>query len=231
MHQESGSMADWDRDVPTAVIARLPALLRVLDAAVGRGDRTVSSDDLARGIGIGGAMVRKDLSLLGLSGTRGVGYEAAGLRCQIADVLGLYADRPVAIAGMGHLGRALAAYTGFAEQGFRIAAAFDTDPSVVGTVVRRVGTASLHVVDAAQMEPVIAREGIRMAILAVPAAAAQAVAERLVTAGVVSLLNFAPISLDLPPHVRVRRTDLAAELQILAFHVRQAGAAQLDVMA
>jgi redox-sensing transcriptional repressor len=230
MEQEPAH-ADWDRDVPTAVIARLPELLRVLDAAVRRGDLTVSSDDLARGIDVGGAMVRKDLSLLGLSGTRGVGYDTAALRYQIAEVLGLHADRPVAIVGMGHLGRALAAYTGFAEQGFRIAAVFDTDPTVVGTDVQPLGGDRLHVADAARLEQVIAREGIRMAILAVPAAAAQGVAERLVAAGVVSLLNFAPVSLDVPPHVRVRRTDLAAELQILAFHARHAGAARLDVMA
>lgn len=231
MEQESAHTADWDRDVPTAVIARLPELLRVLDAAVRRGELTVSSDDLARGIEVGGAMVRKDLSLLGLSGTRGVGYDAAVLRYQIADVLGLHADRPVAIVGMGHLGRALAAYAGFAEQGFRITAVFDADPKVVGTDVHPVRRDRLQVTDAGQLEHVIAREGIRMAILAVPAPAAQGVAERLVAAGVVSLLNFAPISLDLPAHVRVRRTDLAAELQILAFHARQAGAARQDVMA
>jgi redox-sensing transcriptional repressor len=215
---------DWDRDVPSAVIARLPELLRVLDEAVRRGDTTISSDDLARGIDVSGAMVRKDLSLLGLSGTRGVGYDSASLRMQIADVLDLDADRPVAIVGIGHLGRALAAYPGFAEQGFRIAAALDADPAAIGTPV---GTpeAGLRVQDVARLESVVADERIRMAIIAVPAAAAQSIADRLVVAGVVSLLNVAPTALAVPPHVRVRRTDLAAELQVMAYHARQAPAA------
>ncbi len=220
--QQPGS--DWDREVPSAVIARLPELLRVLDEAVGRGDLTISSDDLARGIDVSPAMVRKDLSLLGLSGTRGIGYDTAALRVQVAEVLDLRADRPVAIVGVGHLGRALAAYPGFAGQGFRIAAAFDADPAVVGTPVGA-QAGGLFVQDIAAIEAVVATRGIRMAILAVPARAAQGIADRLVAAGVVSLLNFAPIALSVPAHVRVRRTDLAAELQILAYHARQAPAA------
>lgn len=215
--------ADWDREVPSTVIARLPELLRVLDEAVRRGDATISSDDLAGGVDVSGAVVRKDLSLLGLSGTRGVGYDSAALRAQIADVLNLRADRPVVIVGIGHIGAALAAYPGFAAQGLRIAAALDADPAAIGTPVGP-SEAGLLVQDIALLESVVGERGIRTAILAVPAAAAQRIADRLVAAGVVSLLNVAPTVLVVPDHVSVRRADLAAELQVLAYHVRQAPA-------
>lgn len=211
----AGQVTDFGRGVPAAVIARLPELLRILAAAADRGDFTISSDDLAASLEVSGAMVRKDLSFLGFAGTRGVGYDVAALRYQISSVLGLGGDRPVGIVGAGHLGQALAAYPGFAEQGFRIAAVFDTDPAVIGTTVGQV-----QVQDAADIESVVDALGIRMAIVAAPAAVAQRIADRLVAAGVVSLLNFAPVTLAVPDHVQVRRTDLAAELQILAFHAR-----------
>ena len=222
-HRETAGAADGARRVPAAVIARLPELLAILDEASRQGTHTLSSDELALSIDVSGAMVRKDLSFLGFSGTRGIGFDVAALRYQIAQVLDLNADRPVALVGCGHLGRALVAYPGFAAQGFRIAAAFDCDPSIIGSRVG--GCEELPVHDVSLLETVIATAGIRMAILAVPATSAQAISDRLVAAGVVGLLNFAPVSLVVPPAVRVRRTDLAAELQILAFHARHPGTA------
>lgn len=214
-HGGSGQVTDLGREVPAAVVARLPELLRILAGAADRGDFTISSDDLARSLDVSGAMVRKDLSFLGFAGTRGVGYDVAALRYQITSVLGLTADRPVVIVGAGHLGQALAAYPGFADQGFRIAAVFDHDTAVIGAAVGPV-----EVQSSADIESVVQRLDARMAIIAVPASAAQHIADRLVASGVVSLLNFAPVPLVVPDHVQVRRTDLAAELQILAFHVR-----------
>lgn len=215
-HSQSGRSTGGDSSVPSTVIARLPELLRVLDEAARQGEHTLSSSMLARRIDRGSAMVRKDLSFLGFPGTRGVGYDVAALRLQIANILGRNAERPVALVGMGHLGRALAAYPGFAEQGFRIVAAFDADPALVG---RRLSGVVVH--DAAELGDVVEAAGIRMAILAVPARAAAGVADRLVASGILSILNFAPVPLAVPDHVHVRRTDLAADLQILAFHARR----------
>jgi redox-sensing transcriptional repressor len=228
MQQDPGHQAETaDRDVPPAVIARLPELLRILDAASRAGEHTLSSDVIACGLDVSSAMVRRDLSHLGFAGTRGVGYDIPALRGQITAVLDLHGDRPVALVGVGHLGRALVSYPGFASQGFRIAAAFDRHPAVVGT--RLPGDDALVVQDAAELQRAVQAAGIRLAIIAVPASAAQDAADRLVAAGVVSLLNFAPVSVVVPDHVRVRRTDLAAELQILAYHARNA--AGQDVMA
>jgi redox-sensing transcriptional repressor len=222
--QEPGEGQPQERALPASVVARLPELLRVLEAASDRGEQTLSSEDLAGRMGASSAIIRKDLSHLGFTGTRGVGYDVCALRFQIAGVLGMTHDRPVALIGAGHLGRALAAYPGFAERGFRIAAVLDSDPGLVGARIGQGG--DLVVRDAATLESVVAALGIRIAVLAVPAAAAQRCAERLAQAGVVSILNFAPVVLAVPDHVAVRRTDLAAELQILAFHEQQIG---LDV--
>ena len=206
------------REVPPAVISRLPEYLRVLDQAFDSGEHTLPSAVLAARLAGSSARVRKDLSLLGFAGTRGVGYDVAALRCQISDILGRHAERAVAIVGAGHLGRALAAYPGFTGRGLRIAAAFDADPAVVGSGVGPDGGIVISAV--ADMADAIPAAGIRMAILAVPGPAAQEAAERLVACGVVSILNFAPVALDLPDHVHVRRFDLSAELQVLAFHER-----------
>jgi redox-sensing transcriptional repressor len=214
-----GERAASDRQLPASVVARLPELLRVLDSAADRGEHTLSSEEIAGRIGSSSAIIRKDLSHLGFTGTRGVGYDVMALRFQISGVLGLTRDRPVALVGAGHLGRALAAYPGFAQRGFRIAAVLDSDPALVGTGI---GPDETVVRDVAELEQIVAALHIRIAVLAVPAPAAQRLAERLAAAGVVSILNFAPVVLSLPEQVAVRRTDLAAELQILAFHEHRA---------
>lgn len=211
------------REVPPAVINRLPEYLRVLDEAFEAGEHTLSSAALAARLDGSSARVRKDLSHLGFAGTRGVGYDVAALRYQMADVLGTGVGRGVVLVGVGQLGRALAAYPGFPERNLPIIAAFDIDEEVIGAKVGPAGEVAVSGLD--RLEGVVAATGARMAILTVPATAAQAVAARLVACGVVSILNFAPVALDLPAHVQVRRSDLSAELQILAFHDRSDGSA------
>jgi redox-sensing transcriptional repressor len=201
------------RAVPDATVARLATYLRVLGGFRDGLAVTVSSDELAAAAGVNSAMLRKDLSYLGSYGIRGVGYDVSTLTEEIARVLGLTVHRSVALIGVGNLGQALAGYDGFASRGFRIAALLDADPARIGSKIR-----GLVVQDIAHLASVVRRENITIAVLAIPAPAAQEVCDRLVEAGVASILNFAPVVLSVPEHVDVRKVDLAAELQILSFH-------------
>jgi redox-sensing transcriptional repressor len=210
------------RAIPEATVARLAVYLRVLVGMGETGTATVSSESLATAAGVNSAKLRKDLSYLGSYGVRGVGYDVTLLTEQINKTLGLHQDRAVALIGMGHLGRALVGYAGFASRGFRIAACLDSDSEIVGTRLRE-----LTVQHVAELDRVVARENIAIAVVAVPASAAQDVCDRLVAAGVTSILNFAPTVLNVPAHVDVRKVDLAAELQILSFHdSRKSGRAE-----
>ncbi len=199
--------------VPEATVARLPLYLRVLTALGERGVHTVSSDTLAAAAGVTSAKVRKDLSQLGSYGTRGVGYDVGVLLECISAELGLTEDRSVVLVGVGNLGHALAGYGGFHARGFRIAALVDADPSRVG---ERVGEVVVRPVD--ELEAVIEDCQVTIGVISTPAAAAQSVCDRLVAAGVTSILNFAPTVLSVPEGVDVRKVDLALELQILSFH-------------
>jgi redox-sensing transcriptional repressor len=201
------------RVVPEATVARLAVYLRALVSLGETGTATVSSESLAAAAGVNSAKLRKDLSYLGSYGVRGVGYDVALLTEQINKTLGLHEDRAVALIGVGHLGRALAGYAGFASRGFRIAAILDADPTIVGSELR-----GLTVEHVDKLDRVVAEFNIAIAVVAVPAGAAQDVCDRLVAAGVTSILNFAPTVLTVPAHVDVRKVDLAAELQILSFH-------------
>jgi redox-sensing transcriptional repressor len=200
-------------DLPEATVARLPEYLRSLHHLAEAGHDTISSDALAAAAGVNSAKLRKDLSHLGSYGTRGVGYDVALLIDQIEHVLGLTKRRAVALVGVGNLGHALAGYAGFGTRGFRIAALFDADPGRVGERIN--GLVVQHIDDLAE---VVAAEEIAIAVIATPAHAAQLVADRLVDAGVTSILNFAPCVLTVPDGVDVRKVDLAIELQILSFH-------------
>jgi redox-sensing transcriptional repressor len=184
-----------------------------LDLAEGRGQLTVSSEELAGMAGVNAAKVRKDLSYLGSYGTRGVGYDIEYLLYQITRELGLTQDWPVAIVGAGNLGRALASYKGFSERGFRISALFDVEDKVVGSKID--GMVVFHLDD---LKTVVNDEGISIGIIATPPVAAQDVADHLVDAGVKSILNFAPSVVNVPPDVNVRKVDLSTELQILSFY-------------
>ncbi len=201
------------RAVPEAAVARLATYLRVLGALGDRTTSTVSSEELAAAAGVNSATLRKDLSFLGSYGIRGVGYDVVTLTEEIARTLGLTVHRSVALIGAGNLGQALAGYAGFASRGFRIAALIDADAERIGTTVR-----GLVVRDIRELAAIVAEQRITIAVLATPAAAAQEVCDRVVEAGVTSILNFAPVVLSVPSHVDLRKVDLAAELQILSFH-------------
>jgi redox-sensing transcriptional repressor len=217
--------------IPDATVARLPLYLRSLHGLADDGVATVSSEELARLVGGGAgspAKVRKDLSHLGSYGTRGVGYDVAQLLTTISTELGLIRSWPVVLVGVGNLGHALAGYGGFASRGFRIAALLDADPARVGELV-----GGLRVRPMDDLDGVVREQGGAIGVIATPAEAAQQVCDRLVAAGVRSVLNFAPTALEVPDGVDVRKVDLAVELQILSFHEhrKSSAPAPLEVLA
>ena len=210
-------MADFPRRIPEATVARLPVYLRSLLEVAESKTATISSERLAELAGVNAAKVRKDLSYLGSYGTRGVGYDVEYLLYQISRELGLTQDWPVVIVGIGNLGHALANYRNFGARGFRVVALLDADPAKLG---ERVG--DLQVRPLGDLADVAREERVAIGIIATPAAVAQDVADRLVEAGVTSILNFAPTVLSVPEHVSLRKVDLSIELQILSFYQQRA---------
>jgi redox-sensing transcriptional repressor len=202
--------------IPEATIARLPLYLRALNALADHDVASVSSEELAAAAGVNSAKLRKDLSHLGSYGTRGVGYDVDYLIYQVSRELGQTQDWPVVIVGAGNLGRALANYGGFASRGFRVAALLDSDPAVIGSVI-----AGHRVRSSDDVEDVVVEQAVMIGAITVPAIAAQAICDRLVAVGVTSILNFAPVVLNVPDGVDVRKVDLSIELQILAFHAQR----------
>ncbi len=200
------------RSIPEATVARLAVYLRVLGGLADGGRSTVSSGELASAAGVNPAGLRKDLSHLGPCGTRGVGYEVRTLRDRIAGVLGVERSRACVLVGIGNLGAALADYAGFGSRGFEFVGLFDAAPDRVG---QRIGGQVVRPVD--ELEAVVEETQASLGVLATPAEVAQQVCDRLVAAGVRSILNFAPVSLSAPPEVDVRQVDLSVELQVLAF--------------
>jgi redox-sensing transcriptional repressor len=207
--------------IPEATVARLPVYLRALYGLAERGISTVASEELAAAAGVNSAKLRKDLSHLGSYGIRGVGYDVDYLVYQVSRTLGLTQDWPVVIVGAGNLGRALANYGGFVSRGFTIAAMLDSDATIVGSRIARL---TVRHVD--ELEALVTRHKVSIGVIATPAGSAQAVCDRLVTAGVTSILNFAPVVLSVPEGVDVRKVDLSIELQILAFHAQRRSAAR-----
>lgn len=202
------------KSIPEAAVARLAVYLRVLCAMAEQGATTVSSEELSAAAGVNSAKLRKDLSYIGSYGTRGVGYEVEVLIGQIERILGLTRKHKVAVVGIGNLGHALANYGGFPGRGFPVEALFDIDPDLVGVPVGGIPVSHLE-----EIPRVCAERQISIGVIATPPAAAQTVCDRLVAGGVGSILNFAPVVLQVPEHVEVRKVDLAVELQILSFHV------------
>lgn len=213
MHEPLAGPRVRDRSIPEATVGRLPRYLQALAGMAADGTAVASSEELALAAGVTSAKVRKDLSHLGSYGTRGVGYDIAYLIHQIRRELGLTQDWGIAIAGIGNLGHALANYKGFGDRGFRVAALVDVDPAKVG---ERVG--ELEVVHIDTLPELVKELAIAIGVIATPATAVQDVADRMVAAGIRSILNFAPAPLVAPPGVSVRSVDLAVELQILAYY-------------
>lgn len=208
-----------ERPIPEATVGRLPVYLRALVELAEAGHATISSETLAEAAGVNSAKIRKDLSHLGSYGTRGVGYDVAYLIHQVRRELGLTQHWPIVIVGIGNLGHALANYRGFAARGFRVAALVDADPAKIGEEV-----AELAVRPVEDLPQIVTENEAALGVICTPATEAQKVADRLVEAGVRSILNFAPAVLQVPEGVSVRKVDLAIELQILAYYEQRKAA-------
>lgn len=198
--------------IADSTVRRLSAYLRFLEDFEARGLATISSDELARRGGTTSAQVRKDLSLFGSFGKRGLGYAVPELAGRLRAILGLGRTWQVIIVGTGKIGAALARHRGFQDRGFQIVAAYDRDPAVLGTDLDGV-----TVRDVSHLEADIRRRPPDIAVLAVPEQAAQAMADRLVKCGVKAILNFAPAQLQVPADVTVKSVNMAMELEGLSF--------------
>src|SRR5262245_5499148 len=209
-------------NISEPTVRRLSHYYRVLEEVAAEGRRMISSHLLAEREGITSAQVRKDLSSFGSFGRRGLGYHVEHLREEIRALLGLDRRWRVCVVGAGHIGSALLGYRGFAEQGFDIVAVFDADAERVGRTVE-----GLAVRPMAQLS---AREGCEIGVIATPASAAQSVADALVAAGVLGILNFAPRKLRVPEHVTLRTVDMTMEFESLSYALtrsrQQAGRAR-----
>jgi redox-sensing transcriptional repressor len=200
------------RNVSESTVRRLSHYLRILEQMDRRGGGTVSSEDLAGESGTTAAQVRKDLSLFGSFGKRGLGYRIPELADHLRDILGLGRVWRVVLAGAGRIGSALFEYPDFRQRGFHIVTVLDADLAKVG---RRWGDVTIQHVE--RLEEEVGRQGLEVMILAVPAEAAQTLAERAVGAGIRGILNFAPTQLRLPPTVAVQDVNMVMELEALSF--------------
>ena len=200
--------------VPDAVVSRLSLYLRELQHLLANSAETTSSTQLGRLLGFTDAQVRKDLAYFGQFGYPGIGYRCQELVDAIRKILGTDRDWPIGIVGVGNLGRALLGYRGFGQQGFRIAAAFDSVKEKAGQEFE--GIRVYHTDD---LKQIVDKLSIRLGVIAVPGSAAQDVANLLVDAGVVGILNFAPVTLSLPDTVQLVGVDLAIQLEQLSFAV------------
>jgi redox-sensing transcriptional repressor len=202
------------KPVPDIVIGRLPIYLRALTHMLEDGQQITSSKDLAERLGISSAQIRKDLSHFGEFGKQGMGYDIAYLRDQLRSILQVERQWDVALVGAGDLGHAIAHYGGFEGRGFRVACVFDDNPQKVG---RRLG--KFEICDVANLPERLQELGVQIAIVAVPASAAQAVVDDLVQGGVKAILNYAPITVTVPPGVRVQYIDPVAHLQRMTYYL------------
>jgi redox-sensing transcriptional repressor len=202
-------------DIPRKTIYRLSIYLRCLQRLKSNAIPTVSSDALAKVAGVKPTQLRKDLAYLGQFGTRGLGYDVDLLCRRISDLLGTNSLQPVVLVGVGNLGSALLTYRGFQQEGFEIVAAFDADPE---RRPNKKGAPPIY--DMSKLSEIVQERSVRMAILTVPASAAQEVANNLVTIGITGILNFAPIVLTVPEDVTVNNVNLAIELENLSYFVQ-----------
>jgi redox-sensing transcriptional repressor len=201
--------------IPDIVIGRLPIYLRTLNHMIEEQKEYTSSHELGERLGISSAQIRKDLSHFGEFGKQGTGYKVTYLHEQIRRILQVDRQWPVAVVGVGDLGRAIAHYRGFAARGFYVTCLFDNDPAKIG---ERIG--DLTILPIEQMKEEIQRQGIQVAMLSVPFNVAQSVADLLVEAGVCAILNYAPTTLVVSPHVHVQHIDPAVHLQRMTYYLK-----------
>ncbi|KAB8144020.1 redox-sensing transcriptional repressor Rex [Chloroflexia bacterium SDU3-3] len=199
---------------PDVVIKRLPLYARSLRYLLQEGVTSVSSQELGERINVTAAQIRKDLSYFGEFGKQGIGYDVEKLLSQIERILGLTQEWPAALVGIGHLGGAIARYEGFRSQGIRITAMFDSDPDKIGTTLTDV-----PIYDDKHITHIVRDLGIRLAIIAVPAARAQEVADALVAGGIRAILSYAPIVLQVPENVWVRYIDPVAVVHSMTYYL------------
>lgn len=199
---------------PKAVVSRISLYLRELQQFIRDGKETTSSTQLGERLGVTDAQIRKDLAYFGQFGYPGIGYRCAELVSEIKRILGTDREWPVALVGLGNLGTALLGHRGFERQGFQVIAGFDVDERKIG---QRILDVPIH--GFSELADIVKREKIKLGIVAVPASEAQNVVDRLVGAGVEGILNFAPVTISLPPHVSLVAVDLAIELEQLSFAV------------
>ena len=202
------------KNVPDIVVGRLPLYLRALSFLAEEGRQVTSSQELGRKLGISPAQIRKDLSFFGEFGKQGTGYDIKYLSEQLRRILKVTEEREVALIGAGDLGRALVHYEGFAGKGFRIALVFDSNPQKIGQTI-----GPFEVLDSESIETIVADRGIEVAIVAVPASAAQEVVDALVRAGVRAILNYAPITVKVPAGVQVQYIDPVIHLQRMTYYL------------
>jgi redox-sensing transcriptional repressor len=200
--------------VPDIVIGRLPIYLRALSLLLETGQEFTSSQELGQILSIGSAQIRKDLSHFGEFGKQGTGYEISYLRKQISKILHVDRNWSVALVGFGDLGQAIAHYGGFATKGFYIEAIFENDPDKIGLQIN-----DKTVQDVNNLGKVISEQKIKIAVIAVPASVAQEVADELVKAGVQAILNYAPITVSVPDHIRLQYIDPVLHLQRMTYYL------------
>lgn len=207
-------MANSNHHVPAIVIGRLPLYLRALTQLSSEGRRVTSSQELSEKLGFSSAQIRKDLSYFGEFGKQGTGYEIEYLEKSLREILKVHHVWDMVLVGAGDLGHALANYDGFEARGFRIVAIFDANPSKIGTRM-----AEWVVQPMEELRQTLRDCRINVAIIAVPAVAAQAVADELVEGGVRAILNYAPTTLSVPPKVKVYHIDPVAGLQSMTYYL------------
>ncbi len=200
--------------IPNPAVRRLSLYLRQLESFKKKDRRTISSKQLGESLGLTDAQVRKDLAYFGQFGHPGIGYRVDDLIAQVKRILGTDKTWNVLLVGAGNLGRALMAYKGFSSKGFRLVAVFDADPAKVG---KKHGPFVIQALS--ELAETVQKQQIRLGIIAVPADNAQDVADQLVEAGLKGLLNFAPVSITVPPDIALNAVDLAVQLEQLSFQV------------
>jgi redox-sensing transcriptional repressor len=201
-------------DIPDVVIRRLPIYARTLSYLLDEGTRSISSQELGDRINVTAAQIRKDLSWFGEFGKQGIGYDVEKLLGHINRILGLTQEWPMILVGLGYLGQAIARREDFQEKGLHIVALFDSDPAKIGTTINQLRVRGDH-----ELAAVVRQKGVKLAIVAVPATKAQEVVNQIIDAGVRAILNYAPITVQVPDDVWIRHIDPVSLLHSMTYYL------------